>query len=287
MLIKFGAREHMEALRNEGVLFLNTQAYFSRREAGPERADSYEASDRIYQPSDIRQMTVEGTDATGKRVSITIKPEDMAGPVSIGLSHTPSFNIYCLFGVRQPLSRPFVDPRNFAFGDSFVLILDTQKFIDKAAAASSAAGFSCEWRPVEYYDLAVHSGETGPFRKPSSFSHQNEIRFVTSPGLSEPLILSLLPLVRIAAALDFAFVANANEEHRFAIVRHGIGEGDDGLTKIPGVAPVRLALDKVILGIGKKGQELIARQTRHLARPLDRPKRRIGLRCHRYDRPKS
>ena len=53
ILIKFGVREHLEALRRGGLLYLNPQSYFAKGEAGPERADGREAANRLHQPRDI------------------------------------------------------------------------------------------------------------------------------------------------------------------------------------------------------------------------------------------
>jgi hypothetical protein len=215
VLMKFGQRDHLEALRSEGLVYMNPQGVFAKLEADAVRTDHFEGTDQIHQPSAIRQLTIEGQiDSAGTRSKIVVTPADLAGPLSIKLSTTHHYNIYCLYGIRRPLPRPAIDERNFEFGDSFILILNTQEFIDRLSGAARAAGFNSQWRPVEYYDPAAYSGDTGVFRKPSTFAYQHEFRFATFPGLIEPLRLRLgdlsdiatpiLPLAEINQLVDFS-----------------------------------------------------------------------------------
>ena len=80
-------------------------------------------------------------------------------------------------------------------------------------AAAEKADLGCEYRMVEYFDAATHSGDTGPFRKPLQFAHQNEFRIAVRPGSREPLKLiigdisdittPIESLVRINQTVDF------------------------------------------------------------------------------------
>jgi hypothetical protein len=212
VLLKFGKREHMEALREQGLLHLMPQSYFAKLEGDGVRSDGFEGTDRIYLPSDLVQLTIEGPcDDKGTIRKIVIPSSDLAGPLSITLTTTPRFNLYCMHGLRRPIER--IDERNLGFGDSFVLILNTQAFLDRALAATRAAHFSMDYRFVEYCDLSSHSGDWGVFRKPHEFAYQSEFRLAVTPGLIEPLQLSLgsladitspvLPLSEINQIVDF------------------------------------------------------------------------------------
>lgn len=121
-----------------------------------------------------------------------------------------------MYGVTRPMHKPFVDPRCFAFGDSFVLILDSQRFIDRVQAAARKVGLGCEFGPVEYYDEDGYSGDTGPFRKPSRHDYQQEWRFaISSHGMGgrrmrvtlgdlTDIITAVHPLVDINELIDFS-----------------------------------------------------------------------------------
>src|SRR5580658_10036414 len=159
ILMKFGKRQHLEEFRESGLLHMNSDAYFSSLEGDAVRADRFEGSDRIVQPHTLRHMTIESNDG----IKIVIPPEHMVGPLLIGLGKRPRCNLFCMFAVTRPIDGVLVDERNFQFGDSFVLVLNTQKFIDRVCSAVNAASLTCKYQLVEYYDAETHSGETGLF----------------------------------------------------------------------------------------------------------------------------
>jgi hypothetical protein len=214
VLMKFGQREHLEALRSDGLLHMNPQAYFAKIEKDTVRRDPFEGTDRIYPPVDVKRLVIKGpADAAGTIKEIVITSADLAGPLSVTLTTTHRYNLFCMYGLAAPLAPPFVDERNFQFGDSFILILNTQAFLDRACAAIEAAGFGREYRFVTHYDPVTHSGETGVFRKPRDFAYQKEFRIAVWPGLIEPLQLRIgdltditspiLPLAEINQIVDF------------------------------------------------------------------------------------
>ncbi|MBC8742985.1 hypothetical protein F6X40_41840 [Paraburkholderia sp. UCT31] len=154
ILLKFGQRQHIESFRHEGLLYMNSSDYFSKLEDDHVRTDRFEGTDQIQQPHDFAHIRVEAVD-DGK--VLWIKPEDLAGPVLFNFGRS-CHNIFCMFAVGHPRDGFSVDERNFAFGDSFVIVLNTQAFIDRICAAAVVAGFECQYGPIEYYDVNAHSG---------------------------------------------------------------------------------------------------------------------------------
>lgn len=197
ILLKFQKRKYLEEFREKGLLYLNPQSHFTKLEADAVRSDRFEATDRIIQPKDLKQMTIENN-IDGRK--IVVPGSDFVGPILINFGKR-SCNIYCMFAVTKPSVGPFVDERNFAFGDSFILVLNTQEFFDRFCAAATAAEFGYEYRLVEYYDVETHSSETGAFRKPNTFAFQNEFRFVLRPGVVEPIRLFLGDLTDITTPI--------------------------------------------------------------------------------------
>src|SRR5262245_30205479 len=193
ILFKFGKREHLEQFRSCGLLYMRHQQYFKEIEADEARSDRFESTDRVVQPNALRRLTIE---SASKR--FVIRPDDLAGPVLISLAKSPC-NIYCMLAVTQPVTGPLVDQRNFAFGDSFLIVLNTQTFLDRVFSAAKSRGFSCQAGLVEYYDDQKYSGETGPFRKPAAFSYQNEFRFVVRPACKEAIQLEVGSLADITS----------------------------------------------------------------------------------------
>jgi hypothetical protein len=98
---------------------------------------------------------------------------------------------YCMFSVKTPTKYCIIDDRNFAFGDAFIVVLNTQEFMDRVSAAAKSANLQCQCDFIEYFDVEKYSGETGPFRKPASYSYQQEFRFIVYPGSGEPIRLTL------------------------------------------------------------------------------------------------
>ncbi|MGH7039541.1 MAG: hypothetical protein ACREE4_18830, partial [Stellaceae bacterium] len=88
-------------------------------------------------------------------------------------------------------SNTLLDERNFAFGDSFVLVLNTQEFINRIDKAVRLARLCGDYNLVEYYDIEKLSGDVGPFRKSALFSYQREFIIVVYPGSPDPIRLSV------------------------------------------------------------------------------------------------
>jgi hypothetical protein len=176
-LFKFGKREHLEALRREGLVYISPQTYFTELEADSVRSDRFEGVDIYNQPDKVRQLTIQNNQ-TGEIIDLT---PHLVGPVLFCHGNS-SCSIYCMFGITEVPNGPIVDVRNFAFGDSYVVVLNTQVFIDRVRTAIEKLGTSFECGFVEYFDEKTYSGDIGPFRKPSTFSYQNEFRIVVRPG---------------------------------------------------------------------------------------------------------
>ena len=186
VVLKFGKRQHLEEFRRDGLLYMSPQGYFADLEGDLVRGDRFEGADQVHQPKDIRHIRIEN-DVSGDVVMI--KPEDLGGPVSISFGKRPPCNLFCMFAVTQAVDGPFVDERNLGFGDSFILVLNTQEFVNRICTAARAAAFGYTYGLVEYYETDGYSGETGPFRKPSTFAYQQEFRFSIMPGSREPVRL--------------------------------------------------------------------------------------------------
>jgi len=215
MLLKFGQRQHIESFRNDGLLHMNSSDYFSTIENDHVRADRFEGTDQIQQPHDILHIRIE----TGDKVFL-LKPQDLAGPVLVNFGRS-RYNIFCMFSIGNPADGFFVDERNFAFGDSFTIVLNTQAFVDRVCAAAAALGLDCEYRQIEYYDGATHSGETGPFLKPSNFAYQQEFRFALIPGVKTPVRLILGDLTDITTPIyalsDINALVTLNSENSLKV----------------------------------------------------------------------
>jgi hypothetical protein len=185
-LFRFGQGNHLEQLRKDGVVYMNSQCYFAKLEADLLRGDRFEGTDRIIQPKALKRLIIESNVDSRKFI---IPASQLRGPLGLSLGKS-SCNIYCTFAVTETASFS-VDETNFGFGDSFVIVLDIQTFVDRLRAAAKAVDLDLYYGFVEYYDPNVFSGETGPFKKPATFAYQKEFRFVVQPGSRDAIVLRL------------------------------------------------------------------------------------------------
>ena len=195
-LFRFGLRSHLEDLR-AGLVHMNPLPYFTARESlSASQRDPFEGTDEIYQPKDVISLTFQ---SNGKKT--VIPSTNLRGPVRIGLGRQAPPNVFCMFGLTDPVTSPLVDPRNLDFGDSFVVVLHTEQFAEPIREAAGNFGYQSEFRAVEYFNESDYSGETGPFRKPTRFEYQREWRFALWPGRAGALRLDVGNLKEITTEI--------------------------------------------------------------------------------------
>jgi hypothetical protein len=179
ILFKFGKREHLQQFR-EGLLYMNTSAHFAVLEADAPRSDPLEGTTHIIQPRDIRSMTLE---VPALNLKTIILPTDLASAIT-SADEKDACNIFCMFAVKYPVMGAFgpdADPRNYQFGDSFVVVMNTFEFLNRVQIGASVAGLRRRTALVKYNDPKAYSGDTGPFWKSSNFAYQNEFRIIVTP----------------------------------------------------------------------------------------------------------
>ncbi len=186
-------------------------AEFAELESDAARGDAYEGATEIIQPKHVGNFILEAP-GFGRHA---INPSDLAGPVRIAKYETSSCNVYCMFAITGPVDGELVNSQNLQFGDSFLLVLHPQEFLDRVVRAAREAGLSrLESRLVEYFDEDEYSGKVGRFRKRSIFAYQNEFRITVEPGSDSPRRLAIgslvditsevLPLSEASQHLDFS-----------------------------------------------------------------------------------
>jgi hypothetical protein len=175
-LFKFGKREHMEKFVSEGLLYMNTLEHFRRLEACSVRGDPNEGISHSFA-------------AEGGKLGFKVKIDDeyqsigtLAGPIQGRQADLMKTNVFCMYGPRASNTTILVDPRNMAFGDTFVLLKYGDEFLRRAKEAARKSGHQMLCHMVHYVDQRTYRGEMGPFRKYSEFAYQNEVRLALLPG---------------------------------------------------------------------------------------------------------
>lgn len=205
ILLKLGQKEHLEMLRH-GLLYMNTLDYFNNLETDGARSDPFEGTDSILQPQHVRHFIIEPQvpGISPHRVD----PKGLAGPIRIARKRTSACNIFCMCIITEPIVGPMFPQQHEWFGDHFVLVTDTQAFLDKVVAAATSQGLNLQANLVTYYDQSGYSGETGRFRKRSCFAYQREYRIVAEPGLEGPRRLEIGDLTDITSEVTPLSVAD-------------------------------------------------------------------------------
>ncbi len=192
-----------------GKLFMNTLRYFKeyRDAAGELRGDPFEGLAAWYQPSKIKLQIGDHT----------VQSSDIAHPIAIHDQELLNKNAFCIYslnsGDHKSISRETLDEFKiaielhescFGLGNFCVVILNSQKFIERILSSIKFKNISGKLGLVEYFNEHEYHGNFPPekygFHKRSFFSRQREYRLLidTHCSLSGPHTLNIGDLSDIA-----------------------------------------------------------------------------------------
>ena len=176
-MFKFGANQHIEQFAQD-LLYMNTLKQFVEIETSSLRRDSYEGTSHLWR-GDGAILSVE---VDGQFVPVG----ELQGPLRYQPDALQNVNVFCMYALRESASDTFVDPRNFAFGDTFAILKDFDEFMKRVKAAVPA-GQELRYDLVKYIDADSYKGPVGIFKKLSDFSYQSEFRIALLPGTGAAL----------------------------------------------------------------------------------------------------
>lgn len=193
-LIKFGRKEYLEALLNEGVVYMNNIDYFRKyEEKQPEhlRGDQYECFEKISQ---------------GHKILIFSNPMmELNNVTQFENRNTYSGYIYCLYAIRSDEIHKFsIDGRMLAFGKYAVIIHNPLAFIHRIEGACDKKHLYPNCYPVCYYNDETEERVLTPFNKRNKYAYQKEARiYIHSAKPQDNLILKLGSIQDIACLVQF------------------------------------------------------------------------------------
>jgi len=201
LLLKFGAREHMERLLNQGELHLNILKYFRVHETNPQRKDHREGIEKIDHRSGGELFIKDPHTQEKLKVGDLTESE-----LRFRNSALDFLNIYCLYimdisknddgNIGSQISEKIKE-----FGDTAVIIYNDQEFI-RRFERSVPKECTDSRKTVDYKPLDTFSGEVGPFVKDLSYEHQKELRLVVHNPKASGEVLKIY----IGAINDIAFL---------------------------------------------------------------------------------
>ncbi len=188
-LMKFGQRELLTQLQNEGLLYMNNLPYFWKIEDEALRGDPFDCVSEV---------------ARGPRISLTLpdgKAVVMEGEWTLRMHpHEPEkINIFCMYALRPGISFP-VDESNFALGDHVLVLLNPVEFMRRVESTLRAERIEAKGDLVEYVP-DEYVGKVGPFKKRKRFAYQSEWRFVCLGGPGGPRQLRIGSIADISILL--------------------------------------------------------------------------------------
>jgi hypothetical protein len=196
---KFGSKENMTDLLENGTIYFNTIDYFQRLEGQGLRGDKYEGTIKITNFHEYEKLKVTITiPETGKRIPINPKKfhlreflKDIKGNL---------FSMYCLrpkdiIGIVDFK----IDQRVKEFGTHFVLIKDVGRFIDEVCNKLENTKMEYQTKQVEYYEKDKINSDISLFDKMKEFEYQKEFRIVLYNNEMAPKIIRIGSLKEYAA----------------------------------------------------------------------------------------
>lgn len=196
-LFKFGKREDINQFLC-GRMLMNTLAYFRSIEDTPVRRDIQEG-DALWLPADGAILSI--------KCGADYQPVgNLTGSIRYSHPNDLRANVFCMYAMRFSNLESKVHPGNFAFGDTFAVLIDGNEFLNRVEKAAQKIGQDVSWRLVEYIDKQTHRGPVGIFRKAADYSYQSEFRIALLPGTGSPLTLDIGDITKIAISGDLAHV---------------------------------------------------------------------------------
>jgi hypothetical protein len=162
LFIKFGAKEHLEKMQREGILYCNTITYFSKVEDN-NRGDAFESVTKLnYLENPIFQLRpANDPSAEWKNLNVTnmLYQEYYKEPLG---------NLFCFSGFKinpsKKISIFHIDEKFLDFGYG-LMVLRQDLFMERLKKSLAKLDIQTCMKTVEYLDLHKYSGKKIYFKK--------------------------------------------------------------------------------------------------------------------------
>lgn len=205
-LIKFGEKNYMDRLINQGEVFLNNVGYFTKLETDQQRGDINEGVTRLW-PLSKGSVSIKNDNGELKQVATFT-----SGTARERSQNLENANLFCLYHLRAPINQDLklsvhIPQKSWSgFGDTAVIINEPNEFLDRLATAAKSKGYEVTKKFIDYKDLSSHHGILDPFIKDKQYSHQQEFRVllwrIPVKNTAESITFELGDLSDICISLD-------------------------------------------------------------------------------------
>jgi hypothetical protein len=205
----FEEYKHAEDLI-DGIVHCNPTHLFRSHNIGTHDM-RYDSLESLKLKNEITEMTM--VLENDKTISTPV----IKGSIKI---FEPDAHLFCMYGMEIPhiafrresekvfKIKDLIHPDALKLGDHIVAFLNINGFFERLDKQIINDHFSAKRNFVSYYDVHKYKGELGYFKKPDSYKHQNEYRYViySNQDIKSPLRLqigSLKDIAKIYSAKEF------------------------------------------------------------------------------------
>lgn len=214
LIIKLGAHEHMQALFEDGVIYMNTLEFYRTLEAHDERRDINEGAEwvRNRRGGVLQRKNPE----TGAFEEIAQLTQSRIREFNSNLQY---LNVYCSYYLKsdmpiKSLGAAIAERSKLGFGDYAVVVTDAGEFVTRIKQAAIEKGYKHVRSLVRYVDFSKDDVEVGPFVKDQAFAHQSELRIAVHTGENSGSAIKL----EIGSLEDIAVMVPASSLDEISII---------------------------------------------------------------------
>jgi hypothetical protein len=210
IFIKFGAKDHIEALLRKGAIYMRSILDFKKNSENKQRYDKFEGSlSNHYLTNGVIQLKPVNE---GEWKNLQFVEANFNNNIS-----DKSILSYSLYTINkedfEKGSELSIDYRMKEFGSHLLLIRNTREFIDRIKMHFAAGKMESCCNYVNYYDPKHNHDSLTLFHKPDELSHQKEFRILTKNVSASPITFSIGNLKQFAEV----FSTEGLEDFRFRL----------------------------------------------------------------------
>jgi len=199
--LKFGTKENLLNLMNNGELFINTISAFQEMK-DKYRGDIFEGASTVTPGGKIEKLVY--TNSLGQ--SINFQENGLSVEYLIGRPNWKNkpTHMYCLYMLKDrsyKKDEQVIDERNLQFGNYALAINNPGEFVERISSEFNNRRFKWKADFVTYVEIDSDGRKYDLFKKPQLYDYQNEYRFLISTEEKRAIKVHLGSLKKISVLL--------------------------------------------------------------------------------------
>lgn len=200
--VKFGIKENLLKLLNQGELFFNTFSAFVQMN-DKFRGDIFEGADNIISGHKIKSLTYRNP--LGKKIDLMGQDFSVEYVIDRRNWENKPTHLYSLYMIKckeYTNTEKVIDERNLKFGNYAVCITKPEEFICRVKNKLEKEEIPFMGKPISYVNVDDIKNNYNLFKKPIAYEYQNEFRFLIKSSSLEPVKIQIGSLNDISVLLS-------------------------------------------------------------------------------------